>query len=257
MSKQVLDQFRKDIDACLDKARAMYGVKLDVEYIRLDIRGKTAGYASWRRDRNGKLVHLGLRFNHEAILKYNEDMTRDVIPHEVAHLVGFELQTDTGHGPTWKRYCRELGGDDSRCHDMVLTPAKQTEQYEYKLPSGRSIKLGPKYHANIQTGKKQYFMRAPREEIRAHHWVDWSKPAVPDLDAAPLRPIQPTPGLNIVHVSVPNVSMYATKREKALVLYKNNRDLTRKDMINLFVRHADMTPNGAATYYQTFKANGL
>lgn len=240
MSQEVFDKFRQDVEACLEKARKMFNVKLEVDYIRLDIRGRVGGWAKWWPDRNQKM-HLGLRFNHEAILKHNEDMTKNTIPHEVAHLVGFELGTDENHGEYWKHYCRSLGGDASRCHDMVLTPARNTQLFKYVLASGRVVELGPKYHANIQSHLKQYYTRNPREPILYWQWEGYNKAAIQQITS-------PTPNA---------VPAYASKRVKAEAIYKTNRGLPRKDMIALFVQQADMTPAGAATYYQNFKTQGI
>ncbi|MNE55682.1 hypothetical protein D3C80_1505340 [compost metagenome] len=145
-----------------------------------------------------------------------------------------------------------LGGDDSRLHDMVLTPAKVSDKFVYRLPSGREIELGPKYHRNIQRGLKDYWMRGPREPIHKTHWVDYDKH--PPMAAAFTPAV---PGLNIVKADVPALPAHGSKREKAEAIYKANKHLQRKDVINLFVRHAEMTPAGASTYYQTFKSKGI
>jgi hypothetical protein len=50
--------------------------------------------------------------------------------------------------------------------------------------------------------------------------------------------------------------MTATKKVQALVIYMNERrekNTSRKDIIQLFVRDLDMSATGAATYYQTVK----
>ena len=47
------------------------------------------------------------------------------------------------------------------------------------------------------------------------------------------------------------------KRDAAVRIFKANPGLSRKDMIAKFVAEANMTPAGAATYYQSFKSKGV
>lgn len=258
MSQAIFDAFTAAVHTKLAEAIKLYDLTFKVEEVTIsyNLRGKTAGYASWD-NRSGK-VKYSLRFNAEAILKYNDNMTNDVIPHEVAHLVCFDRPwngKDHDHG--WKRVCRTLGGDDSRTHDMVLTPAKVVEsrRVDYILDSGRVCRVGPKHHKAIQGGSTGFFMRNPKEYIRAEHWVGYGKVA-PTLKVAALKP-SAIPGLNIVRSDIPALPAAGSKREKAELIYKANKHLARGEVIKLFVAHADMTPAGAATYYQNFKKAGI
>lgn len=49
----------------------------------------------------------------------------------------------------------------------------------------------------------------------------------------------------------------ATKMERATALYTklllDDPDIPRKDVIDEFVKHCELTPAGAATYYSTIK----
>lgn len=251
MSQQIFDAFTAQCRAKLREAVTKFGCTFDPEkvVIALDVRGRSVGQARLCRATNV----YSMRFNPEAILKYGDLMTDDTIPHEIAHLVCFNLRhLGKNHDDGWKRVCRMLGGDDSRTHDMVLTPAKVSDKFLYRLPSGREIELGPKYHRNIQRGLKDYWMRSPREAIKKTHWVDYNNQ--PPMEAV-FTP--PTPGLNIIKADVPAMPAHGSKREKAEAIYKANKHLARKDVIDLFVRHAEMTKAGAVTYYQNFKSKGI
>lgn len=254
MSQAIFDAFRAAIRAKLVEACQKFDVKFKPEdvVVRLDIRGSCGGQAGVKAN-----SQYYLRFNHEAILTYNEDMTKNTIPHEVAHLVCFDQRTDKGHGFVWKSVCRRLGGDDSRTHDMTLTPAKVVEsrRVDYKLPSGRICRVGPKHHKQIQAGRMDMFMRNPKEYIRAEYWVDFGKVATP-VQMAASQPRQ-IPGLNIVRSDIPALPQSGSKREKAEIIYKANKHLARGDVIRLFVAHAEMTLAGAATYYQNFRKAGI
>lgn len=256
MSQAIFDEFTKAVKAKLREAFDIYGITLPVDAVRIrnDIRGQMAGWASWKP--NGNQINYGLRFNHEAILKHNEEMTKDTIPHEVAHIVCYiKPHLGKNHDDGWKAVCRRLGGDDSRTHDMVLTKARivPSRRQKYNLPDGRVCEVGPKHHKMIQGGCTTIFMRNPKTFLRAEMWEHYGKAGQPQA-------IQPPPsfqGLRVVKADLPKVEAGASKRAIAQAIYENNRHLDRKDMIDLFIRHAAMTKAGAATYYQTFKSKGI
>ncbi|MNI23666.1 hypothetical protein D3C73_772610 [compost metagenome] len=252
MSQAIFDAFTSQCRAKLAEACTKYSLTIKPEDVRIsyDVRGGVAGRAGVKR--TGLYF---MQFNPEAVLKYNDDMTTDTIPHEVAHLVCFnQKHLGKGHDYGWKRVCRALGGDDSRTHDYTLTPGKVTEKFNYTLASGRVVQAGPKHHRLIQAGG-QVFWRNPKEYARADQWEHYGKVAQPVQMAA--RAHAPIPGLNIVRSDIPALPQFGSKRERAELIYKANKHLARGEVIKLFVAHAEMTPAGAATYYQNFKKAGI
>ena len=126
MSQQIIDRYVADVHACLKKASEMFGVNLNPANVVIDcdLFGRTAGWAH-----PAKAGKYRLRFNQEAIIKFPEKMA-DTIPHEVAHLVCFANPSHgRNHDQGWKNVCRRLGGDESRTHDMVLTPPKKRRSF--------------------------------------------------------------------------------------------------------------------------------
>lgn len=253
MSQAIFDAFTAACQVKLNEAALKFGTTFCTDAVRItyDVRGRVAGRAGIKRG-----VYF-MQFNPEAVVKYNEDMTKDTIPHEIAHLVCFnQRHLGSGHDSGWKYVCRMLGGDDSRTHDMVLTPGKVTEKFTYTLqPSGRVVQTGPKHHRSIQAGG-QVFWRNPKEYARPEQWEHYGKVAAPVQQAVAARTAA-TPGLNIVRSDIPALLQFGSKREKAQAIYVANKHLARGQVIKLFVAHADMTPAGAATYYQNFKKAGI
>lgn len=239
MSDKAIQDYIKATHECLAKASQMFNVNLHPGNvtIQVNIRGTVAGWA--RNARNGV---YRLRFNPEAIINYPEQMA-DTIPHEVAHLVCYaNPRLGSGHDAGWKRVCRMLGGDDSRTHDMVLTKVREKERVRYIYNVlGVACTVGPRQHQNIQTGKRGYSFNHPkhgRVAITPYMWEDKNT----KVKKAGANEWSETAGA------------VQSKRAIAWNIYLRNLGLSRKDMITKFVAEANMTPAGAATYYQTFKS---
>lgn len=55
--------------------------------------------------------------------EHTEQIHNETIPHEVAHMVAWDLFEDTGHGPDWKMVMVSYGLPPDRCHNMSLSGA--------------------------------------------------------------------------------------------------------------------------------------
>ena len=103
-----IEQMREATEKCLERADELYGTRLagNVD-IRFDIRGhRTAGQAGFRGG------NFFLRFHPNYIEEHFEEMLNDVVPHEVAHIVGYAApeQKARRHNPNWKRICETIPG---------------------------------------------------------------------------------------------------------------------------------------------------
>ena len=256
MTQAIFDKFTADTRAKLIEAVNKYGLSFDPLRVRIryDIKGQCAGQAI---ERNGVYQ---LRFNPEAILNYNEDMTKDTIPHEVAHLVCF-ARPDLGkdHDFGWKRVCRQLGGDDSRTHDMTLTKAKHKTiwRYEYNV-DGEVVMVGPKHHKHIQQSiASKIVSRKSGKRILRSHFVR----AFADGQPVPtiVRSGQPSniPSVQPIAAQAPKRTPAPTagksKRQLAEEIFAAHPNESRAQIIQRFIAEAGMTNAGAATYYYNIK----
>lgn len=154
-----LAEFETLVRNCIEAAEAKYG-KMGPIRIRFDLKGRAAGMAGadgiHRITR--EVFGLYLRFNVEAIRKNWDEMVKQTIPHEVAHLVAYSFPVlgAKNHNWKWAQIDRALGGTGERCHNMELTPGRQTSRYVYKDSLGREMTVGPKHHAALQRGKYAY-----------------------------------------------------------------------------------------------------
>ena len=149
-----IEQMREATEKCLERADELYGTHLagNVE-IRFDIRGhRTAGQAGFKHG------HFFLRFHPNYIDEHFDEMLNDVIPHEVAHVVGYAApeQGARRHNPNWKRICKELGGTGERCHSMdnssFAKPRKSNKPFVYEDEHGRTWNMSAQTHKKMQEG---------------------------------------------------------------------------------------------------------
>lgn len=141
-----------------------------VEYIKWNRAGRAAGMAGI--DKDGKYY---LVFSKELAEREFDTIMKDTVPHEVAHLITFYMNRqgrskDRGHGVVWRRVCLSLGGTGKRCHNMEVTPMRNRRKYryEYRMPSGITLMVGPKYHNQIQLNNRPLHVRSTGERVAAY-----------------------------------------------------------------------------------------
>ena len=246
----LLNEYRADAREQLRKAFEQYGI-VEPDYrevdIRCDIRGKCVGQAGYKYVLGARKYYL--RFNAEAIEKHNDEMVNDTTPHEIAHLVCYiKPELGKNHDSGWKQVCRELGGDDSRTHDMVLTPAKTHNRHEYRLIDGSIGTLGPKQHNRLQRGQARYKHNRTGLKFERSQYI-----GVKGKEAAhfvkPVAPKQPA-------TSTSSTDQVGSKKQRAQTIYDNhygNPLYTRAHTINAFMMVLNMTKAGASTYYYNCK----
>ena len=248
-------KFKNDVRNCIEKANEVFGVNIDVNAvdIRLDIKGRCAGQAI----RKGKA--LSLRFNPEAIVEFNDQMTNDTIPHEVAHLVCYvNPRLGRNHDGGWKSVCRRLGGDDSRTHDMTLTAGRDIYRYEYNV-NGEIILAGPKHHKKIQSVDallSTFRVKSTGDRLTRDHYVRAivnGKPVEVTNKTFVPTPVAPKVQRAASTASAHSRSRNTTKRQQAEYISLQNPDATRGQLIALFMSELDMSKAGASTYYYNVK----
>lgn len=169
-----LQQFRAEVRKCLEKAGKMYGLEEQMARvdIRIDIGGhRTAGQAGYKGG-----YHY-VRFHPDAVAKYYDEMVKDTIPHEVAHVVCHMNPTlGRNHNAGWKRVCRSLGGDDSRCHTMEFGNKPKREECWYRTTTGDLVDVGPIRHARLQKNTWVTYRARGMGRIEASGFVGHTKP---------------------------------------------------------------------------------
>lgn len=149
------------VDEVLQDAAQRYGLPAWDVSVHFYSKHRAAGYAKFHR-----FGQMEIRLNLEAYYLDPQDMLKDTIPHEVAHLVCMMFpQHGKGHDRGWQYICRTLGGSGRRCHDLQLTPARKTRMFKYTLPSGATVVLKSVRHLKIQRGLMTYRTRRTGEKL--------------------------------------------------------------------------------------------
>lgn len=163
----------------LGLAESTYGVDFSDVEVSFKLRGKCAGKAKALVNRIGgeifKATDLRLEFNATAIDLHYEEMVKNTIPHEVAHLVCYvNPKLGSGHDIGFKRVCKGLGGCGSTTHSMELPSAKTTRKYRYRASCGTAVELTSRRHNNLQSGKSQcYMLEMTKGRIRKDDWENY------------------------------------------------------------------------------------
>lgn len=175
---QTIAQHKQLVQLCLQIAAEKYGELPHID-IRYDLKSRrAAGQAGYKVDRRSGARQYFLRFNPCAFSVDWDHMTRETIPHEIAHIIAYvkpELGA-SGHNHQWRRIAQSLGCTGNRCHNMDLSTApgvRKANRFVYTLPSGITLELGPKHHKQVQMyGERAGIrVRATRELIDRSHFV--------------------------------------------------------------------------------------
>lgn len=134
------------VEALIRKSNEIFKISMRIPHVRFDLKGTTGGYAHYQE--------WAIRLNVQALEDFREEMIENTIPHEVAHLVAFELYGAgiAPHGWEWQRIARILGCDASRCHSMPLEKAKKTRKFLYVCMCQKH-QVGLNVHRKIQAGQ--------------------------------------------------------------------------------------------------------
>jgi len=89
--------------------------------VMMDLRGQAAGKADVMRGI--------IRLNRDFLHHYPEKMVNEVLPHEYAHILSYEIDRKNGvknvpHGNTWKSVMSVFGLEPKRTHNFDITKTK-------------------------------------------------------------------------------------------------------------------------------------
>jgi predicted SprT family Zn-dependent metalloprotease len=142
-------QIMEKCKAVFAKATELYGLDMSRVGVRFDLKGRAAGYAV----RRGAQYYI--RFNRDMLTREAFDhVLNNTVPHEIAHIACFmNPSLGSGHNSGWMRVCAALGGNATRCHKEEVVHGKGYT-YEYTTDRGHKVRVGDKYHKDVQAGRR-------------------------------------------------------------------------------------------------------
>lgn len=161
-------EFIEQVRICQEKARKLFpdfkltDDELPVVFVKS---GRIAGMAK-------RLHHIyNLEFSVEAILKEREEMIKNTIPHEMAHIVDMYLHNGkSSHGPRWQYIVQALGGSTDRTHDIPLQRSRRSRKYIYKASCGTVLEISPQHHKSVWRGGK-LIVKKTGGTVTRHHFT--------------------------------------------------------------------------------------
>lgn len=142
-------QIMEKCKAVFAKATELYGLDMSRVGVRFDLKGRAAGYAC----RRGSQYYI--RFNRDMLTREAFDhVFNNTVPHEIAHIACYmNPALGSGHNSGWMRVCAALGGNSTRCHSEEVVYGKGYT-YEYTTDRGHKVRIGDKYHKDVQSGRR-------------------------------------------------------------------------------------------------------
>lgn len=136
-------------EATFQLLEAKLGKPLNRAVISYNLKGRTAGLA-WSFQ---KLIQLNLGLLNDP--RYQDDMLNDTVPHEVCHIVQYQIAPRSkSHGYEWQRLMLMIGLQPTRCHSYETTPArKHSRPHSYRCDCDQVRMVTNLMHTKIQPGK--------------------------------------------------------------------------------------------------------
>jgi SprT protein len=212
-------QVRQAADAAIERVLKAYpDLNLPHLTITYDNCYRWAGWAI------GSDYHVN--FNPILLLANQEEFIKQIVPHEVAHVITDHIFGDgiPDHGPQWQSIMNLMGLEALEHHPFDVSISKRkvvsyqficgctNEVHEYSARTAKDVRLTT-YKCN--TCKKKL---------------------------TPLSPIS-------IPKSMPRKVALGTKKDRASWIINKHKGKSRSELIQLLIKEADLSSAGASTYY--------
>lgn len=142
---------------CIAKARKLFGPavmgRLDHVMVEFYDKGKCAGIATIGKHKDTGLQTGLIQFSMRLTVKRSVAMIKQIVPHELAHIICMTNKWDMGHGRIWRQVCMMLGGNGQTHHTMEVIDGRLKNVYEAKCDEGHTYWLtGPQKRVAASRG---------------------------------------------------------------------------------------------------------
>jgi len=127
--------------------------------IEFRLRGRSAGEACGRT--------WTTNYNRDLLERYGEDFIREIVPHEVAHLVAPRVfgRRVKPHGREWKAVMAFFGVPARVSHEFEAPPVPHLGRFAYRCACRRRHWLTRRAHLRVRRGSHEYSCTACGETL--------------------------------------------------------------------------------------------
>jgi len=123
------------------------------------LRGRSAGEACPRTN--------ATNYNRELLERYGDDFIRQIVPHEVAHLIAPRIAKGRikPHGREWKEVMAFFGAPARASHEFEAPPVPERGRHRYRCACPDPHWLTTRSHRRVRRGTMEYTCRRCREVL--------------------------------------------------------------------------------------------
>ena len=118
--------------------------------------------------RAGGFLGNQIELSAELYFYNQEEFYREIIPHEIAHLVDYMLTGNMGHGPTWKSIMQAYGLPGDRLHNLI-NPLQVKRDIARGNVSESIKESAPKNPTFYKIGARVQFEHRNRQRVTTIH----------------------------------------------------------------------------------------
>ena len=149
----MLNKILEKTEECFQILEKKYNRNFVRPQVVFDLKGRSAGMTC------SSFIGHKIRYNKILLTENFEDFISTTVPHEVCHIVEFQIYGKAGHGPNWKNLFRNFVADPKRCHKYdtsnVITRKQRTVKYacgcglhDVSMTVHNRMQSGVPYHCN-------------------------------------------------------------------------------------------------------------
>ena len=154
-SQSLSQQFKASalvkIEKLIDDANCYFGASLDVPSLSFRRSGANAGTAHLQKNK--------INLNPIYALENQQEFLSQVIPHEVAHIVAFQIYGKVKpHGKEWQSIMKVIFKCEPKTRHAMETSEPRTNSVLYYCHCG-DVELSIRRHNKVQRGEQKYQCR--------------------------------------------------------------------------------------------------
>lgn len=150
------EKIEEAVNYYLNKARTLYGdaavEKVGKVIVEFYDKGRNAAMAVVGKD-GITMKWVGIvQFSMRLVITKFAQMMKEIVPHEIAHLICMANRWDMGHGDNWKRVCTDLGGKADTKNNFATIDGRLKNLYEARTEESTYWLTGTQKRMAASTG---------------------------------------------------------------------------------------------------------